>query len=63
VPDDIIQQLLDRLDRIEQILRETGVCWTCGYAHERGVRDCIESGLTKVERSLDRLIDSYEPKK
>lgn len=57
---DLVDDMLNRLDRIEQILREMGHCDRCRRAHRRGVVDCIENGLRGVEEQLDQIIKSYD---
>lgn len=56
-----MEEVMERLDRIEQILREMGHCERCSYAHLAGITDCIDNGLTKIEQSMDRLIEATAP--
>jgi len=62
MPDDLITEALDRLDRIEQILREMGRCDCCHLAHKRGIRSCKESALMVCEEKLTRIIKNFENK-
>lgn len=42
-----IQDILSRLDRIDQLLREIGKCDDCGQAHYRDVTLCVENATTE----------------